>query len=244
MDDHKKTLATLSAGKVTDITAKEFQALEKYKEAGLPSITSISDVGLTKALEMYMSGKTYHEIAKIIGTKKEIILYYAQKFNWYQTKMEHMEILDANLKERILQANLTNQNFMLQIQQFYLQKIGHKMNKYFATGDDELAAQVYTKDVEMYYKAVDLMNKLTTEKPAPGARGPAVGLNLGDGVSIQKIGENEVVITPKNKTTAEMLAELANLKRAEEKNPKKDTYDILVEESKTTTESEEDNENS
>ena len=236
MDDHQNTLTVLKNGKVTDITPKELQLVEKYKEDGLPGITSISDVGIVKALDMYMDGKTYHEIAKILGTKKEIVLYFAQKLNWYQTKMEHIEILDANLKERILQANLVNQNFMLQIQQFFKQKIGHKMNKFFATGDDEIAAQVYSKDIEMYYKAVDLMIKLTTEKPAPGARGPTVGLNLGDGVSVQRVGENEVVITPRNKTTGEMLNELANLKRKEEEsNTKKDTYDIIVEESKTKT---------
>lgn len=235
MDERSNTLTVLDNGKTTDITPKELEVMNKYKESGLPGITSLSDVGVTKAIDMYMGGKTYHEISKILGVKKEIVLYLAHKFNWYGTKMEHLEILDANLKERILHANLVNQDFMLQIQEFFKQKIGTKISRYFATNDDEIASKVDRKDIEMYYKAVELMSKLTTEKPAAGSR-PAVGLNLGDGVTVKKVGENEVVITPKARTTGEMLNELANLKRKEEDRPKakKDTYDIVLEESQNT----------
>jgi hypothetical protein len=237
MNDQQNALEALRKGKITDITTRELQLVEKYKEDGLPGVTTINDIGIVKALDMYLlDGKTYHEIAKILGTKKEIILYFAQKHNWYQTKMDHIEILDANMKERILQANLLNQDFLLQIQSFFKKKIGHKINRFFATGDDEVANSVDRKDIEMLFKAIDLTDKLTSERPAPGARGPTVGLNLGDGVSVQRVGENEVVITPRNKTTGEMLNELANLKRKEEESgSKKDTYDIIVEESKTKT---------
>jgi hypothetical protein len=237
MDDHPNTLTVLENGKTSDITSKEMQQVEKYKEAGLPGITSISDVGVAKAIDMYMGGKTYHEISKILGIKKDIILYLGHKFNWYGTKMEHLEILDANLKERILQANLVNQDFMLQIQEFFKQKIGSKMSRYFATGDDEISKSVDRKDIEMFFKAVELSNKLNEEKSTSRQRGPTVGLNLGDGVSVKKVGDNEVVITPKAKTVGEMLNELANLKRKEEESGnKKDTYDIIVEESKNTQE--------
>jgi hypothetical protein len=244
MSDHKNTLAALTAGKTTDITTKELQLVETFKIDGLPGITSISDVGVIKALDMYMDGKTYHEIAKILNTKKEIVLYFAQKHNWYQTKMDHIEILDANLKERILQANLVNQDFLLQIQSFFKKKIGHKINNFFRTGDEDIANSVDRKDIEMFYKAVDLTDKLTAAKPVHNGRSPTVGLNLGDGgVSVERIGDNEVLITPRNKTTGEMLNELANLKRKEEETGnQKNTYDIIVEESKTKTNEKEEEE--
>ena len=71
-------------------------------------------------------------------------------------------------------------------------------------------------------KSVDLLDKISTEKIPTNSR-PTVGLNLGDGVTVQKIGENEVSITPKQKTHQEMLKEFADLKRAEEA---KDSNDI------------------
>ena len=50
-----------------------------------------NEVALTKALELYMNGKTYTEIFKIVGIKKDIILYLAQKFDWYDTKIEQLQ---------------------------------------------------------------------------------------------------------------------------------------------------------
>jgi hypothetical protein len=234
MGDYDKTLTVLKDGKVTDLTPKELQRIQEYKDSGLPGIASVTDVGVTKALDLYLGGKTYHEIAKILNIKKDILLYLAQKFKWYETKMEQLEILDANLKERILHAKLVNQDFVLQIQQFYLQKIGRKINRYLATGDEEIAAKIDSKDIDRYQKAVELMDKLTTEKTL-NPRGPAIGLNLGDGgVDIRRVGENDITITPRNKTVGEMLNELANTKRKEEAGPKKDSYDIVLEESKNT----------
>jgi len=144
--------------------------------------------------------------------------------------MEQLEILDANLKERILHANLVNQDFVLQIQQFFLHKIGRKINRYLATGDETIAAKIDSKDIDRYQKAVELLDKLTTDKKL-NPRNPSVGFNLGEGgVDVKRVGENEITITPRNKTVGEMLNELANTKRKEE--APKDSYDIVMEESK------------
>lgn len=228
---YDSTLTVLENGKVTDLTPKELQQIETFKESGLPGITTVNDVVLTKALDLYLGGKTYHEVCRILSVKKEVILYLGQKFNWYGTKMEQLEILDATLKERILHAKLVNQDFVLQIQQFFLAKIGRKINKYLATGDEEWANKVDGKDIDRYNKAVELLDKLTTERVPMNARTPAVGLNLGEGMSIKKVGENEVIITPRNKTAAEMLNELANLKRKEDKESENAFNDIKDEES-------------
>ena len=211
-------LTVLKDGTETDIMPQELKIIEQYKELGLPGIASLSDQKLAKCLDLYLSGKTYLEISRTLNVKKEIVLYLAQKFDWYGTKMEHMQILDFTMKERILQAKLVNQDFLLQIQHFFKQKIGNKMTKFMATDDDETASKVDKKDIEMYFKSVDLLDKISTdrEKIAASSRGPSVGLNLGDGVSVKKIGEDEVLITPRNKTVAEMLKEMADMKRKEE----------------------------
>lgn len=235
------TLTQLENGKTTDITPKELQQIEAFKEAGMPGIATIGDIKMTKALDLYLSGKSYREIGQILQVKKEIILYLGQKFNWYDTKIEHLEILDANLKERILHAKLINQDFVLQIQQFFLHKIGRKINKFMLTNDEEVANSIDGKDIDRYTKAVELLQKMTEEKTPTQSRGPTVGLNLGDGVNVRRVGENEVEITPRNKTVGEMLNELANLKRTEENSSiKTESYDINKEIDKKQTEGKED----
>ena len=232
LDD--RGITVLNSGKETDITPKELQKVVEFKESGMPGLASVAsnEVALTKALELYMNGKTYTEISKIVGIKKDIILYLAHKFDWYGTKSEQLAILDANIKDRILQANLVNQDFVLQIQQFFLKKIGSKITRYLATSDEEIANSIDGKDLDRYQKYVELLDKLTTEKPST-LRQPTVGLNLGDGVTVRKVGENEVTITPKQKTHADMLKEFADMKRAEE------TNDITKEDPQTNTEKEE-----
>jgi len=236
LDD--RGITVLNNSKETDITPKELVKIAEYKEAGLPGLHSVvqNEVTMIKAYELYMDGKTYAEISKIVGVKKDIILYLAHKYDWYNTKLEQYAILDANMKDRVLFSRLVNQDFTLQIQEFFKKKIGRKMTRFMASGDDEVANSVDRKDIEMYFKSVDLLEKLTTEKVPMNAR-PTVGLNLGDGVTVKKIGENEVSITPKQKTAAEMLKDLANLKRAEE-NETKSPNDINKEATQTNAEKE------
>jgi len=223
---YDNSLTILDNGKVTDITPKELQVINKFKEEGMPGLASLDPIAMTKSLDLYMSGKTYHEIATTLRIKKDLVLYLGQKFNWYATKVEHLEILDASLKERILHASLVNQDFLLQIQQFFHKKIGRKMTKFIANNDDEAANSVDKKDIEMFFKAVDLLDKISSERVPTNNSRPTVGLNLGDGVTVKKVGENEVTITPRNRTVGEMLNELANLKREEENKAKNTTYDI------------------
>jgi predicted transport protein/antitoxin component of MazEF toxin-antitoxin module len=233
MNDPKNLL---TERKETDLTTRELQIVEKFKEDGMPGIHSLNEVVMTKALDLYMAGKSYMEICTIVSTRKELILYLAHKFKWYDTKMEFLEILNANIAERIVHAKLTNLDFVLQIQQFYKKKIGTRITRYLASGDESVANEIDGRDIERFAKYSDLLDKLTAEKNQLNPRGPAVGLNLGDGVTITKVGENEVTITPRNKTHAEMLNELANLKRAEESKP---INDISNKDTKTNTEKEE-----
>ena len=214
---YDSTITVLNNGKETDITPKELEAVAKFKEEGMPGLFTVvqSEVTYVKALDLYMSGKTYHEISKVVNVKKDIILFLAHKHEWYNTKMQHLAILDANIKERIIQADLMNQDFVLQIQQFFLKKIGRKMTRFMASGDDEAANAVDKKDLEMYMKSVALLREISSEKIPSGHR-PTVGLNIGDGVTVRKVGENQVEISPRNKTVGEMLNDLANLKRTEE----------------------------
>jgi len=222
MSSDTSSITTLNSGKETDLTPQELLVVAKFKEDGKPGLFSVAqnEVTMTKALNLYISGKTYHEISMVVSTKKDIILYLAHKHDWYGTKMQHLAILDANIKERVLQADLMNQDFVLQIQQFFLKKIGRKMTRFMASEDEEIANSIDRKDVELYMKSVDLLKKMTTENIPAGSR-PSVGLNMGEyGVNVRKVGENQVEITPRNKTNAQMLQELADIKRAEESSEK------------------------
>jgi hypothetical protein len=94
-------------------------------------------------------------------------------------------------------------------------KIGSNIKKYLATDNVDFANAIDLKEVDKYLKTVELLHRLSTEKGSKGST-PAVGLNLGEGVTIVKKGDNEVEITPKSKALSEQLKQFANFKREED----------------------------
>lgn len=219
-DDQKPNqLQTIEEPK-TDLTSKDLEVVNEYMMAGMPGLMTIDDVKLARIMDMYLSGKTYRQIAMTMSVQKQVILYLSHKFNWFQLRQDYLEDLEANIRSRVLAAKIVNQDFLLQLQQMWQKKIGSKIDKYLATGNEDFANEIDLKEVDKYMKSIETMQKLNSEK-IPGQQAPAVGLNLGDGVTITKTGDNAVEITPKSKAIGDMLSQYANLRREEEKKPQK-----------------------
>ena len=173
-------------------------------------------------LEMYLSGKTYRQIATTMSIKKEIVLYMSYKFNWFELRQDYLVDLESSMRGRVLEAKIVNQDFLLQLQAMWQKKIGSKISKYLATDNEEFANEIDLKEVDKYLKTVELLQKLASEgkNPADSTR-PMVGVNAGDGVTIVKTGENSIEITPKSKAIGDALKMFADSRREEEKKPQK-----------------------
>lgn len=203
----------------TDLTPKDLEVVNGYIAAGLPDVTRLDEIKLARVLDMYLSGRTYLQIAMTMQVPKQIVLYLSHKFNWFQVRQEYLVDLDANAKQRVMEAKLMNQDMLMQLQQMWRKKIGDKITKYLATGNEDFANSVDLKEVDKYLKSVEMLHRLGSDR-APGQQNPTVGLNLGDGVTITKKGDNEVEITPKNKAIGDMLKQFADFRREEENKPK------------------------
>lgn len=204
----------------TDLTSNDLEIVKQYMDAGLPAIATIDEVKMSRILDMYLSGRTYRQIAMIVSVPKQMILYLSHKFNWFQIRQEYLIDLEANSRQRVLEAKIVNQDFLLQLQQMWRKKIGNNIVKYQATDNVDFANSIDLKEVDRYLKSVEMLHRLASEK-APGQPNPAVGLNLGEGVTVVRKGDNTVEITPKNKAISDMLKEFADFRREEEKNDKK-----------------------
>jgi len=116
---------------------------------------------------------------------------------------------------------LVNQDFLLQLIHMWQKKIGNKITKYLATDNEQFAKDIDLKEVDKYLKTVEMLHKLSSEKGGNAGGTPAVGLNLGDGDTIERKGDNTVEITPKSKAIGDMLKQFADSRREEESVPKK-----------------------
>lgn len=221
MSDENKNLPATLEEPQSDFSTKDLEVIKAYQEGGLQGVAVVDDKKMASMLEMYLSGKTYRQIATTMQIKKEIVLYMSHKFNWFELRTEYLVDLESSMRGRVLEAKIVNQDFLLQLQAMWQKKIGTKISKYLATDNEEFANEIDLKEVDKYLKTVELLQKLGGEGKTPDNSRPMVGVNAGDGVTITRKGDNEIEITPKSKAIGDALKMFADSRREEEKKPQK-----------------------
>lgn len=215
----------------TDLTVTDVMKVEEYTQKGMPGLASLTEAQLTRVMDLYLSGKTYTQISSVLNIKRVTVMYLSHKFDWFAVRRDFMREMDGSIKARLMEEKIRNQDFLLSLTQFFQEKIGKQVNKYLKTGNEE-DSNLSMKDLEKFFKAVELLNKFETSPRKPGDSA-AVGLNVGDGVNIKKISENEVEITPKAQVAASMLKRLADSRRGIPVNQEAEVIQTSERENKT-----------
>lgn len=209
----------------TDLSEKDMKSIEAFKASGLPGLAALKDEDFQRMTELYMGGTTYWQIAHALNITRSLVIYVSYKYGWYPAKQEYLVELQEKIKARVIHSKLASQDFILLLIQAYQKKIGAKLTKYLATNDPVHAEQINLKEIDKLLKAVDMLQALSTDPKSSNGRNPAVGLNVGDGVTIERSGDNAVTITPKpiDKTLSAMLKKWGDERRTEQnKNSKSD----------------------
>lgn len=202
-----------------DFSQKDLEVIQAYQEKGLEGIGVVDEKKLASMLEMYLSGRTYRQISTTMQLRKEIVLYMSYKFNWYDLRQDYLTDLESSARSRAIESKIVGQDFLLQLQAMWQKKIGSRINKYFATDNEEFVSDLDLKEIGQYLKTVELIQKFASEGKLPSTDSlrPMVGVNAGDGVTIVRKGDNEIEITPKSKAMSEALKMFADSRREEEK---------------------------
>lgn len=211
----------------TDLTVSDLTKVNRFVENGLPGIADITDQQIHKMFDLYLHGSTYTQISSILEVKKIYVLYLAHKSGWYETKQEYLAELQEKIKTRIIDAKLNNHDFMLTAVHAWKKKILSKLNKYLATGDDRHMEDIDLKEMAHLMKAIDMVNELDNTGKNPQGKTPLVGLNMGNGVVVEKTGDNSISITPKTDSPiGDILQQYADDRRQKEKVTIGDVSDI------------------
>lgn len=200
-----------------EFTAEDIEKIEKYKEEGLPGLDTVADDQISRMLDLYLDGKTYHQISRMMRVRKDLIMYLGQKFDWLTARLDYLSEVENQIVSRTIEAKVKGQDFLISLQLAFQKRLGKKVEAYLTTGNETHLDGVSLKEVEKYIKIMETIEKYTSVKAKRGDK-PLVGLNVGDGMKITKTGENEIEITPKEKTKAEKLREFADVRRQEEAN--------------------------
>lgn len=202
----------------TDLSDLDREKINAYMEAGLPGIYQIREDHIVKMLDLYLAGKPYTQISRVLKIDKTLIMYMSQKYNWFSARQGYHHELEATIRNRVIESKVTSQDFMLQLSHFFQKKLGKKISSYLATDNEEHANAIDSKDVAQFLKISETLERLSSEAALGRPVAPAVGLNVGDGVTMTKNQDGSVDITPKTKTVSELLKQFADAQREAEKN--------------------------
>lgn len=204
----------------TDLSELEQKRVQAYAAKGMPGLYELDESRVAQMLDLYLAGKPYTQISRIMKVDKVTIQYMAQKFGWYIARREYQHEIEAGIRNRVVQDKVDNQDFMLKLTHFFKKKLGKRIDSYLSTGDESHANAVDGKDIAQAIKAIETLEKLSAEPSVAKIQAPAVGLNLGDGVTVSKNEDGSVEITPKQKTTGELLKQFADAQREADKTKK------------------------
>lgn len=219
-DDNSKALIPEAVNEkpTTDMTPQETEKLQKFVDEGLPGISKVTPEIIERMASMYLAGKTYGQVSNITRVPKAAVMYLARRDNWFAVRQDYLQELDERMKVRITETKLMSQDFMVELLQTFQKKISKKITRYLATDNEDIANEINLKDIATYIKTLEALSKSMGDHRTNDGNGtPAVGLNLGDGVTVSKNQDGTVEITPKQKAIGEILKQYADKRREEEK---------------------------
>lgn len=190
---------------VTDLTGTELTKIKEFKDKGLPGIGEITDEQMNRMLELYLSGSSYSQISSILRVKRIYVTYFAHISDWYSLKESYLQELHERMKGDIVDAKLRNSEFMLLAIRAWQKKIKNNFTAYLATGNLEHMDRVSVKEMTLLMKAMEMISDWDETGKSKGNKQPAIGLNLGAGVIVEKTGNDQVTITPKEATVGSLL---------------------------------------
>lgn len=198
--------------KDTDFTDQELEDLEKWKKGGRKGITALSEADIFQCFNLYMSGKTYKEIADTTNKRLECILYVSEKSKWYGKKMAHYDSIAMNLEEKLMKTKLDSVNTITNVIAALGKYYNSKFDRFLSTNDPTLIEDIDTKLLAQYYKALESLPKIIgSSTSGDGSNSPSININMPSGAKIEKLDDNTVEIT--DEKAAKLLKALAAVKK-------------------------------
>ena len=201
----------------TDFLDEESKALAAFREAGLPGLISIKEHQTFQWFSLYMADKSYQEIADITKADKVLILYMANKLNWFEKKLKYYNEVQGKISDKLIKTKVKSLDFMSTLAECYGRVYGAKLNTAIMNNDFSILDKIDPKQMGVYFKTLEMMQKLTAVPQNPKQNNMNVNVNVGNESSIKRVDENTITITPGNQS--EIFDEMLQLQKEIDEEP-------------------------
>lgn len=227
MSDDKKLPEKIE--RTTDLTPKDQEIVTKFIADGMPGLAAVDDVMIARIYSAYLDGKSHRETASVMRTTKGIVLYLADRFNWFQRRQEYRDELALTMQNRMMERKLDNKDILIYMSQYYSKRLRKKMDRFYETENEDPALEPSKKDVDSLLKTIKALNELDDTGKDPKTGKPPispVGINIPDGATVTRNDDGSVDISPKEKAQVDMLMAYSNYRREQDALRSKKSSDI------------------
>jgi hypothetical protein len=209
--------------RINDFTESERKKLEEFKKNNRPGLMSATKdpEATVKWFGLYMSGKMYSEIAKIVAVKTEIILFISERQNWCKKREEYYDQINDVVIKKYNQVKLESINTVTSMVAALNTYFGEKFNSFLLNKDPEIIENLDPRLLAQYQKAQENIDKIMgiTGGDSSNPKKPLININMtggsikqtDDAIEIEAIDDDE-----KEKAVANILSNLSNLKKMKE----------------------------
>ena len=156
-----------------------------------------------------MSGKGYGEIATLCNTKKDLVLYIANKLKWHEKRMSYYSDLSTTLVSKTQSVKIESASTIASMVSAMNIYFGDKFTSYLKTKDATHIEGVDSKMLAQYYKSLEMLEKLMGGSSDP--KNPSVNINVGSSVTVEQTNDTTVTVT--DNSAKEILSALAKYKK-------------------------------
>lgn len=193
-----------------DLTQDEKASLDEYISNGLQGLSRIGEDDIIQWFELYMSGRSYKEIATSTYKNKNAVLYIAQRNGWHEKKMNHLNDVATNFVTKTKQAKLEGANTVLLANMALGKYISEELQEFIKTGDKKIMERFDGKNFQNFLKAIESLDKILGRSNKSDT--PSIDINISGGSTKTESSSEGIEITTKT-TNGDTLSLLAKYKR-------------------------------
>jgi hypothetical protein len=156
-----------------------------------------------------MSGKSYMEIATLCNTRKDLVLYIANKLKWHEKRMSYYSDLSTTLVSKTQAVKVESASTIASMVSAMNLYFGDKFINYLKTKDSKHIEGIDTKMLTNYYKSLEVLEKLMGG--STDSKNPSVNINVGSSATVEQTNDNTVTVT--DNSAKEILSALAKYKK-------------------------------
>lgn len=208
--------------KIPMITGKRLIRYVEWIEDGMPYVSSVDHHDIKKMENMFMEGENVYRIARLFGARVNVVIYHAEKNEWYDKLMEKMTETVSSKDFKISLYQNQTPDFYASLGSFLRKNVQHTIDQYSRTGDPRILDTMNVSLIDKIVK-VDTFLKDSLDPKNPAS---ATQINIINNNTAQESDDtSEIDVTPKpndmSSSTGDVLKAIADLKRRQAEQKKK-----------------------